>query len=90
MFLLKEGIQDIQNSIKYIQGKTDINLGDWVKTKSFKFLTYIVTSLLPGSEVINQAIEKINLDKIICDEFLDIAVEYIIKKALSEIKNIIF
>ena len=39
MFLLKEGIEDIQNSIKYIQGKTDINLGDWVKAKSFKFLT---------------------------------------------------
>ncbi len=40
MFLLKEGIENIQNSIKYIQGKTDINLGDWVKVKSFKFLTY--------------------------------------------------
>ena len=40
MFLLKEGIEDIQNSIKYIQGKTDINLGEWVKAKSFKFLTY--------------------------------------------------
>ena len=40
MFLLKEGIEDIQNSIKYIQGKTNINLGDWVKDKSFKFLTY--------------------------------------------------
>ena len=30
-YLLQEGFDDIQNSIDYIQGKTDIKLGEWVK-----------------------------------------------------------
>ena len=87
MFLLKEGMSDIKKSIEYMQGKTDINLGDWLINKSFKFLTYIVTSLLPGTEVISQAIKTTELIKTISGEILDIATEYILKQVLSELKK---
>ena len=85
MFLIKEGFSDIKQSIECIQGKTDINLGDWANDKSFKFLTYIVTSLLPGDEIIKEAIDKIEIVKTIYNEFLNIGI--ILKTSLSKIKN---
>ena len=46
-FLIKERFEDIKKLINYMKCKTDINLGEWVKNKSIKFLTYVVTSLIP-------------------------------------------
>ena len=58
-YLLQEGFDDIQNSIDYIQGKTDIKLGEWVKGKSINFVKYIVTSLIPGGAQLSQGINAL-------------------------------
>ena len=88
LFLIQEGFKDIKDSINYIQGKIDINLGDWAKNKSIKFLTYVVTSLIPGlNQVADGLLKTKNLLGTIKDEVLGLASEFILKKALAELKN---
>ena len=58
-FLLQEGIDDIKKSIDYIQGKTDIKLGEWVKGKSINFEKYVVTSLILGGAQLSQGINAL-------------------------------
>ena len=83
-FLIKEGINDIKDSILYALGKKDINLGDWVKDKSIKFLSYVVSSLLPGASTLIQTKGAFGIIK---DEVLGMAQEFITKKVLSHLKE---
>ena len=88
-FLLKQGINDIKKSIDYYLGKAEINLGDWAKNKALNFLTYVITSLIPGGsemmstgkEIGKQIVEKIG------KELLNNAAEYFIKEVISKLKK---
>ena len=85
MFLLQEGISHIKKSIDWIQDKTDIKLGDWVKGKSIKFLFYIAISLFTGTNILTESIQTTEICKTI--ELFDWGIDYFLKKVLSELKE---